>query len=685
MEPAQARATLAAFRPSTDINAKIFNDKVQRTFGQDFDNQSPNERLLAIGTLAQDAMRLLEDCQKGEKSRASLQERIEILETVDGGLSLALYRISSTKNLFEKLFKSDEEKKAADALETVQKLVKEYKKSESELWNGQGLVNNLLNVLAPGLMDKVASQAIDRLLKDEDVLYKLAAYRLMGDKEFSGSILQKGLPSPLGLLAIVDDIHNLKKKFGHLFEREGSQEKLDDLVDSLQATKDIILHLMTIKLIAENCIDPGKALGLEGTPFENPNDLVKNKELRILDIIYSLRSLVEKMRPGQEIIIPLSGITSHGRVTVQIAIGKDTFTNYHFRIIDTNGALLAKENYGLIDLLQIGTMLAVNKINDLTFKDLTLDQVTDNGVWKAIIDFNIGYRKAQQIQDLFQPIFNRYRDVLKKSPQTTHQHQKPANNTGEDSTVMAWIESKTSPVLYKLIVLNRINVGFEILAKLNPETFQKRVQEHRSPDKKKAKDGVEQLIDAGITQFEKIYSELKAVLVKDYNPANAQSEIRRLQETNGKLAKDLFQLADFASAKTDAERKEEVDTARLKFCVESKQSSKKADSELKIPEKSTLFKSDAEKKYEKWQQKKTEYSDYLKKKADVPTQIACIQEKIDLNNTQIADWEKAGLRHADYQKVLEHLYNNYPFHDKAAVKVTVEGIDKADEWAVLNN
>lgn len=441
---------------------------------------------------------------------------------------------------------------------------------------------------------------------------------------------------------------------------------------------------MTIKLIAENCIDPAKALGLEGTPFENPKDLEKNKELRILDIIYTLRSMVEKMRPGQEIIIPLSGNTSHGRVTVQIAIGKDTSTNFHFRIIDTHGALLAKENYGLIDLLQIGTMLAVNKINDLTFKDLTLDQVTDNGVWKAIIDFNIGYRKAQQIQDLFQPIFNRYRDVLKKSPKTTHQHQKPANNTGEDSTVMAWIESKASPVLYNLIVLNRINVGFEILAKLNPETFQKRVQEHRSSGKRKAKDDVEQLIDAGIIQFEKIYSELNAVLAKDYNPANTQSEIKRLQEANAKLARDLFQLADFESAITDAKRKEEMDTARLMFCVESKQSSKKVDSELKIPEKSTLFKSDAEKKYEKWQQKKAEYSDYLKKKADVPKQREVIQEQISLNSNQIADWEKAGSRHANYRKVLEYLYNNYPVHDKAAVKVTVADIDKAEDWVVLD-
>jgi hypothetical protein len=685
MEPAQARANLAAFRPSTDINAKIFNDKVQRTFGQDFDNQSPNERLLAIGTLAQDAMRLLEDCQKGEKSRASLQERIEILETVDGGLSLALFRISNTKNVFEKIFnKSDEEKAAAKVLESVQNEVKAYKKLESELWNGQGLVNNLISVLVPGFMHQVASQAIDRKLKEEDVLLNLAACRLQGDTQFYGL---KGVTPPLGFLSIVDDLQNLKIKFGHLFCVEGSQEKLNDLVDSLQTTKDIILRLMAIKLISEKVVDPANALGLEGTPFEAIGNREKNKELRILDIIYSIKSHVEKMRPGQEIILPLSGNTPKGSVTVQIAIGKNTSTNYYLRIIDTQGALLEKDSLGFKDLLQMATILAVNKANDLTFRDLSLDQVADYKMWKAIIEYNIRDRKAQQIAELFQPILNHYVGVLKKTAHTTHQHQITMNNNGEDSSVMAWIESKASPVLYDLIVLNRINVGLDIMQKLYPGSVYK-ILDKDHPDFNRQRDasqGIYQLLVAGKKQFDERYAKLKEILGKDYNPSNAQSEITRLNHANQKLAKDHSQLAAFASPQTDKERVQEVIDARLKFCVASDQSSKKPDDQLVIPAKSTLFKSEAEKKYEKWQKKQTEYKDYLQRKADIPKQCAAIQERIDLNNAQIKDLEKAGLRHADYQKVLEHLYNNYPFHDKAAVKVTVEGIDKADEWAVLNN
>lgn len=658
--------------PPSSINPDNFKTKVNQYFGQSFNGTRVRDNLTHLSEVARDSFILLAECAKVNKSTL---EKIDILETAEEGLQIALNKIKETRGWLES--KSAEETKATKDLVEVRNELAVQRKKESQLWNGEGIIRGAVAKFVPNYLEKAAASESNAWLEDSRILFRIGAFRLMGKHQVMGKDIDN-MAGGIGLVSIVEDLHHLKKTWGHLLEAAG--EKLDDLIGSLEAAKELVHRYDAVKKINN--------LNQVIISFDSPENAASNYRLRLLDITYGLRKRAKQLKPGQEILIPCSAKSSAGSHTFQIAIGKDAGGSYHFRFIDTDGNHIKTEDLGLRDYWNIAKILVTSKMDDLGFKNLTLEQATDPHIWEILISHNLGNARTNELKELFQTVVKYFIENLKCEPATIRKHQIQHAATCEDTSVMAWIETVVSPVLYQMIELHRIIVGFKKLEEYQAKYGVQQLTVTYGEKQYVGQEVIDLLKGFGKRRFEEIYAKLEGILNNQFDSGAANRDMKRLGDETKRLNEEFKFWSAINDPGTEAKLRQDAAEVRLEFCVESKQSSKKPDAELIIPKRWPLLPNSAQPEdvvlWEIYQKKLRDLNNLLESKKQAPAKIAAIEEDIESVANKTRDLSKAPTRHKEYQALLEHFYNNFPYRDEKKVKVEFEDFTNFEDVVASN-
>lgn len=649
----------APINPNKVLSTQDFQEAVETSFGRNFNPDSAYNRQ-RMSQVAQKAFEVLKECK--DNTQASPLEKIDVLENLEEGLTTVITKVANAKGWAGIIqSKSPEELEAINCRNEIHGKLEMERKKEFHLWNGDGILRTILGTLVPNYMEKFIVEFTSMVLQSKEIQLRLAAARLMGHEEFKGKQLA-GMPPICALFAIVEDLNELKKKFGYLLASSG--DKLNDLLSNLESSKELVTRFEFIRKLKK---------GLATLSFDAPEHTELHNEERMQDVIYTFRRNAKKLKPGQEILIPGGAHSSlMGGHALQFAIGKDEKGTFHFRIIDTGATHINQEELGLKDIFNIGRILLTGKMNDLGFKDLTIEQATDPAIWKILMKYYLGEFKTSDLKEIYNPICHHFVNACHSQPTAMRRHEIQHNATSSESSVMAWIETSADPILFQLVDLHRILSGFQKLEALENSGWNELEIVHNGMTLF-GKEAFKALKEAGKKQFEEKYSRLKKVLGKPFNEKDNNDEMHKLADANEKIVRELNTCGTLIDPVYQAKLLEECEEARVAYCVETKQNSKK---EVKSPSTSMIpdiLRTEVQ-LWKAYQKKKADYeiASSVQYKKETRARIAALKEDIVANAQKQKDLTKGKYYHVEYGSLLEHLYNNFPFRDLSKIKVEFE-------------